>query len=299
MMFRKWMIKFRAYVKYHTRSIIASPPRIFAVVVGGIGTFSALQDAKDKFGLLSVSILVFLTLAAFAVLVVNAFNHSVGSLREDELRYEAYSPPTDQDNRMIEMAVSYFGTAAINSDDGNAAIQNDPFSTVILRDGKGRSIGFADYYCFSKESFDGYCNGRINMKDMFADHYLHHDEARSASVLYITTIFRYDFISNQSFQGRCETALLAWCLAKLITTVQTNVKTGVSIYSYGETDEGRKALSHFGFVDSGRKDPEGNTLFWIPPEEAHRIYDILRRYKFLGDQCDFTLRRQLAMTNET
>ncbi len=290
---RRTITQFLSYVRHHLLAVASSPPRLFAVVVGGLGTATALKGAASDFGLWPVAIVLILVVGTFLWLVANAFNHSIGSLKEHELRYVAYAPPTTEDNVMIGKAAGFFGAAAIDSADGLAAMENDPFSCVILRDGKGKAIGFADYYCFQHEAFDEYCGGRLNSTDLFADHYLHHPEARRAPVLYISTIFRYDFITNRSFQGRCETALLAWCLARLILAVQENLDEGVTIYSYGETEAGRRALVHFGFVESGKSNPEGHRLMWIPDARRTSLEAILDRYRFLGAQCDFSLLRPI------
>ncbi|MEO3385794.1 hypothetical protein AAFN84_05850 [Mesorhizobium sp. CAU 1741] len=229
--------------------------------------------------------------ALFLMLVATAFRRSRATIKDHELFYEAYAPPTQADQAQIEKAAAFFGSNAINPADAAAASESDPFSTVVLRDGMGQAVGFADYYCFDRDVFDRYCNGRISVTDMFADNFLSHPAARTAPVLYVSTIFRYDFISDQSFRGRCETALLAWSLARLIREVQEVPPEGLTIYSYGDSPEGSATLRHFRFNDSGRTDPKGNPLLVLENVRREQLDTMLAKYGFLGNQCNFTIRK--------
>lgn len=284
---------FLAYLAYNLRDLGQSPPRLFAAIIGAISLFMTAREMKQKLGIWPVTITIAAIALVFTLLVLRAFNRSRATIQDHKLFYRAYSPAEDRDMAQITKACAFFGDAAISSEDGQAATESDPFSLVVLRDGEGNAIGFADFYCFSRESFDDYTSGRISVRDMFADHYLPHDKARSAPVLYVSTIFRYDFISDQSFRGRCETALLAWALAKLILTVQTFPEDGVTIYSYGDSPEGNAMLLHFGFRKSDLTDPKGNALLWCEKLQKPALETFLARYDFLGNQCHFSLTRPL------
>lgn len=285
---------FIGYIKQNLLLLTLSPPRLFAALVGVVSLVITVNDFASRFGWSTTAAILVAILSVFFGLVIQAFQKNKMGFREHELYYEAYSPPTREDKRRISQACCYFGAAAIDLVDSAAATDKDPFSTVILQDGQGEPIGFADYYCFTSETFDAYCRGRISIKDMFADHYLSHDAARFADVLYISTIFRYDFISNQSFRGRCETALLVWSLATLILEIQNFPESGIDIYSYGESDEGRATLEHFKFEKSGYSDPNGHTLLVRKNVQPHHLSEILRKYSFLGSQCHFTMRKSVG-----
>lgn len=291
-MSRKKLIKnLVQYCRHNLKALVLSPPRLFASIIGLVSLALVVHDISKRAGWLVAAGITVVIAAIFLALVAAAFRRSRAVIKDHELFYEAYAPPTAADQQNIEKATAFFGASAIDPADAAAATESDPFSTIVLRDGMGQPVGFADYYCFDKDVFERYCSGRVSVTDMFADNFLAHPEARKAPILYISTIFRYDFISDQSFRGRCETALLAWALARLIREVQDIPADGLTIYSYGDTEEGTATLKHFGFGESGHSDPKGNALLVLRDVRHEQLDRLLAKYSFLGNQCNFAVRK--------
>jgi hypothetical protein len=249
------------YFLYHIQMIRMSPPRMLSVTVSAIGILTAINELRNEIGKGRGLLVVLLIVALYLLLIIRYPQKRSDKDFPRDLRYRVVVPATENQHKRIAEACDYFGDSAINVIDGAASIEADKYSTVALRDYKGREVGFADYYTFHTADALKYIEGRIPKRDFFADYYLPDPEARSAGALYISTVFRYDHISDRSAFGAKETAILAWCLIKLIETIQVEPEGGWLLFTAGGSDAGERLIRHYDLEDSGRTDPDGNRIY--------------------------------------
>lgn len=277
------------YVKYHIQHIRLSPPRILSVALSALGIATAVRELIEQIGLwqgmavCSAVILLYLFLIVRNPIKVNSEEFP------KDLRFRAQVPPTSNQHNRIAEACAYFGDSAIDPIQGAIACESDVFSTVALSDYKGREVGFADYYAYRREDVDRYISGYVSKLDFFSDYYLPHPEARDAEALYISTLFRYDHLSDRSVYGVKETAMLAWCLFKLIEVAQKEPKDGWLLVTAGGSSAGEKLIKHFKFLDSGRTDPDGNRIFTRDKVTIKELRNEMEKYSYLEQLVIFNV----------
>lgn len=286
----------RAYLLDEVRLIAVSPNRILTVAVSLATATYTMVNLGSKIGVGYVATLVLLVVVAYLAIFFLGRRPDLEVIEQDKLRYHIRVPPQDADvDQVIRASRRVFGAEAINSADAKRSVQDDPYSQIIAKCGQNRAIGFCDYYAFRKRDFEKYLTGRISQVDLFADYYLHHPEARNADVLYISTIFRYDFVLSQSFHAQRETALLVWALAKVISEVQNFPSDGIDIYSYGSSGGGKALLRREGFEGTGYLDQSGEEFLVRRSVTKAEIDAVVEKYAMMGQQCRLEIDRDLAV----
>lgn len=259
------------------------------MAVSALGILTAISELFKQVGNLAGIVVCLLVFLLYLYLIVQYPHKSAEKEFPRDLRYKVIVPATDNQKKRISEACSYFGDSAIDPIDGANSIEADEYSTVALRDYKGREVGFADYYAFEREDAVNYIDGRISKRDFFADYYLAHPKARDAGAVYISTVFRYDHISDRSAFGAKETAILTWCLIKLIETIQNQPEEGWLIFASGGTAAGERLIRHFELEDSGKKDPDGNKIYKRDGVTRSDLAIGLRKFEYLGNLVKFSV----------
>ncbi len=279
------------YLRYHAQMIRMSPPRLLGVALGALGIATAITELVAQVGVLAGTLICLAVLALYLFLIVRYPGRAAERAFPDDLRYSVVVPPTPGQTARIAEACIWFGDSAIDPIDGAQAIEADEYSTVALRDYKGREVGFADYYAFRRRDAQDYIDGRIPKRDFFADYYLPHPRARSAGAIYVSTVFRYEHISDRSAFGAKEAALLVWCLIRLIEEVQAEPEDGWLIFASGGSQAGERLIRHFGLEESGRRDPDGNRIFSKDGVTRADLAASRDRFGYLGGLVRFDIVR--------
>lgn len=262
---------------------------MLSVALSALGIITAAAELFRQIGNVPATIVCLSVLVLYLYLIVQYPHRKLESEMPRDLRYKVIVPATDNQQKRILEACAYFGGSAIDPIDSDASIQADAYSTAALRDYKGREVGFADYYTFNRDDALRYIGGRISKKDFFADYYLPHPQARDAGAIYISTVFRYDHISDRSAFGAKETAILAWCLAKLIEIAQRQPEQGWLIFTAGGSAAGDRLISHFDFEDSGQTDPDGNKIYLRDGVARDELAAGLSKFDYLGNLVQFSV----------
>jgi hypothetical protein len=259
------------------------------VALSALGIGTAVRELNEEIKFWPTVAVCSVVLALYLYLIVrNPIQLNADEFPKD-LRFRALVPPTaNQQNRIAE-ACAYFGDSAIDPVQGVIASESDAFSTVAVSDYKGREVGFADYYAYRREDAVRYIRGEIGKADFFSRYYLPHPAARDADTLYISTLFRYDHISDRSAYGVKETAILAWCLFKLIEVAQREPKDGWLLVTAGGSSAGERLIKHFKFAETGQRDPDGNKIFTRDNVTLEQIRNEIGRYSYIGDLVIFNV----------
>lgn len=277
------------YFRYHLQMIRMSPPRMLSLSVSLLGILTAIFELFRQVGIAYGAAFCSAVFALYLLLIVRYPQRSAENSFPRDLRYKVIVPASENQQKRIVEACAYFGDSAIDPIDAANSIAADEYSTVALRDYKGREVGFADYYTFNRDDAIKYIDGKISKRDFFADYYLPHPQARNAGAIYVSTVFRYEHISDRSAFGAKETALLAWCLIKLIERVQKQPDTGWLIFASGGSAAGERLIRHFELDESGRKDPDGNMIYWQDGVTQDQLASGLKKFDYLGSLVRFDI----------
>lgn len=279
-------------LKYQLRWLISAPENIFLLVISGSGL---IKFAVEIYQEVSLSVFVGSTVVLVAFFA-GVLGRPVGNV-DTELDLKPYIAdiPNGTQNAQIKRACEYFSGAAIDVNDGQLATEMDNFSGVFISSREGDSIGFADYYCFNSREFERYLSKHYTVEEMFSSKYLKDPEARSAEILYISTVYRFAFITDQSRHAQLDLKVIIWSLARLILTMQDFPEGGLQIYSYGfqagDKNRGNRLLRAHNFKISDHCDPSGNKLWVLENVTRQDLEDILDRYAEVERLCDFRARR--------
>ena len=168
----------------------------------------------------------------------------------DVFQYSVTVPPSFDDYMEVNrLAGLYYGGATPDPDTILAEFARDPYTTVILKQEKD-IIGFADYYCFTKENFDAYRAGILRSVDLFEIGSISHPDARHATVIYVSTI--HMFGNHDTFRAKLHAQVLRYGLLKCIRDYQVIPSSGLDIYAaaFGEGSYGERILRRLGFSPS-------------------------------------------------
>lgn len=289
MTLRRAFLYLYGYFRYNIRLISTSPPKLLALAASFLGTSLGIHQLSQSIGQTPTAMICLSVIALYIFLLIQQSVKSEQKALPSDLRYRVIVPATTNQHKRITEACAYFGNSAIDPIDGTNAIEADQYSTAALRDFNGREVGFADYYAFRKSDAKRYINGNISKRDFFSDYYLPHPKARDADALYISTIFRYDHISDRSAFGAKEAAILCWCIIKLITIVQKEPIEGWLIFTAGGTPAGERLIKHFDLDDTGKLDPDGNKLFQRDNVTLADLMDCVKKLDYLGKLIDFNV----------
>ena len=261
---------------------------MFSLSISLIGIIAAVKQLIEQTGQLIGIFIILSFISVYLILIVrNPMRRRESSIFPTDVRYKVIVPATINQQKRIAEACVYFGDAAIDPIDGQNSIQSDPYSTVALSDYNGREIGFGDYYCFDIDDAKKYIAGKISNTDLFADYYLAHPAARNCNAIYISTIFRYDHISDRSLYGVKETAMLVWSLIKLIETIQNEPEEGWFVFTSGGSREGDRLINHFDLVDKGARDNSGNIIYERENVTRAELEIARKKFDYLGNQVQF------------